>query len=351
MSKLFIFWLILQPFVVWNGSFEGPKVFYFLFGSTALLVFWIAAFFKHKKNINFVKSDYFFLLWLVALLVSSIFGVHFFESIIGGSYRHQGVIFFLALWLIGKTVGLLTKTERTFLVKGIGISVLIESILVISQFLFNHLYFGKSLGTLGEANAVAGFLAVGFYFVYQSFPKLFLIVPLIAIIFESSRSGLISFLFNLAVFGENINRKIFKPLLFLTLTISVLLVLSFSVFKVSSPFENRPLFWKMATEAIAQKPFLGFGAESDEVIYNEAFVKANMPLNNLIVDRAHNLLLDVGLWSGLVGLFIFCGWLYQIFRELKETDKKYALFSFLVYSMFQPLGVSHWILLIIIVNI
>ncbi len=351
MLKLFIFWLALLPFVVWNGSYEGPKIFYLLSGATFLVLFWILRVFRYKKDFDFSKADYLFLVWLVILFISSLLGVHPFESIVGGSYRHQGVIFFLSLWLIGKTVGILNIKEKALLIKSIGASVLIECGVVISQFLFGHLYFGKALGTLGEANAVAGLIAIGSYFVSQSFPKIFLIIPAISIISELSRSGLISFVPNLLVFFEKSIGRLPKYILFLIFGISIILVLVFSVTKNPSPFESRLLFWKMATQEIVERPVLGFGAESGEVIYNEAFQKAQMPLNNLIVDRAHNLFLDAALWSGVIGLLIFSGWLYQSFVSIKDFGKKAAFISFLLYSIFQPLSVAHWILLIIIVNI
>ncbi len=350
MSKLFIFWLAFLPFVVWKSSYEGPKVFYLLIGSVFILLFWIIRVLKNKKDFEFSKADYFFLVWLVILFISSLLGVHPFESIIGGSYRHQGVIFFLSLWLIGKTVEILSKTQKELLIKSVGLSVVIESAIVLTQFLFGHLYFGKSLGTLGEANAVAGLIAIGSYFVNESFPKVFLILPIISVMLELSRSGIISLAPNLLVVLPKVTKKFTKPILFLVVGVSIVLLLTLSVFKNVSPFENRPLFWKMALQEISQKPIFGFGAESGEWVYNDAFKKAEIPLNNLIVDRAHNLFLDVALWSGIVGLLVFCGWLYQSFKNIKDVGRRNAFLSFLIYSMFQPLSVVHWILLLVIID-
>ncbi|QQG41530.1 MAG: O-antigen ligase family protein [Candidatus Woesebacteria bacterium] len=339
---ILIYYLAALPLVVWKGLYEGPKVFYFLTGSVPLIIFWIFRVLKYKKYFTFSKSDYFFLAWLFTLSVSSFIGIHPFESFLGGSYRQEGVIFFLALWLIGKTVELLDKDHKKLLTKSVGVVVLIECVVVIFQFFGGRLYFGHPLGTIGEANAVAGFLAIGSYFVFESFPKLLLLVPILTIFLAQSRSGILA----IVPFLGNVK----KTFLIVLIPAMVLFLYIFTIGKGVSPFENRPIIWKLAVNQISQKPILGYGAESGEFVFNQAFVKSGIPLSDLIVDRAHNLFLDVTMWSGIVGLILFFGFLYQTFVGL-EINKKIALLSFLTYSMVQPLSIVHWILLIIIIKI
>jgi len=88
---------------------------------------------------------------------------------------------------------------------------------------------------------------------------------------------------------------------------------------------------------------LGYGTESDEAIFDKAFYESGFPLSNLMIDRAHNLFLDITLWSGVVGLVFFVGFLIESYKSL-EDDHRQMLLSFLIYSMFQPLSVAHWIL-------
>jgi len=160
LSKFFSLLLIILPLIVWGGYYEGPKVFLFLIIGFVLILFWIYRTLIQKKFFELSKVDFFYLFWLLTLLISSLFGIHPLESILGGSYRHQGVIFFLTLWLVYKTVQIFNKDEKRFLYKGIGFAVLAESVFVLFQFASGRLYFGKPLGTLGETNAVAGFLAI-----------------------------------------------------------------------------------------------------------------------------------------------------------------------------------------------
>ena len=109
-----------------------------------------------------------------------------------------------------------------------------------------------------------------------------------------------------------------------------------------SIFENRAIFWRMAVEGIRERPWLGYGAESGETFYNLKYAQAEMPLNQLIIDRSHNIFLDVVLWSGFFGLTYFLGWL------LLNTKNWWAAAAFLTFAGLQPLGVVHWLLLLLI---
>jgi len=343
-SIIFIFWITLLPLVFWNGAYEGPKVFWFLIGGVGIVVFWLYRVLWKKKNFILSKIDLFYFLWLGILLISSIFGVHVFESIVGGSYRHQGVIFFFLLWLVKKTVEILEPIKRKLLMKCVAISVVLECAVVIIQLVFGKMYFGKPLGSLGEANAVAGFLVIGSFFVYEYLSKLVLLIPIIALVVTQSRTGVLA---GLMIFGNLINnigvktKIVLWSLLFLVTSLG-LMVLTGQ--KGNSPIENRSLVWKLGVDQIVNKPILGYGAESGEVVYETAFRNYGLPLYNLIVDRSHNLFIDVAMWSGLFGLVVFFVWLLLSYKNLTTITKKFAFFSFLIYSFFQPLSIAHWIL-------
>lgn len=96
---------------------------------------------------------------------------------------------------------------------------------------------------------------------------------------------------------------------------------------------------------------MGWGAESSEVVIGNSYKESDMPLLGIIVDRSHNLFLDILVWSGAAGLIFFAAWLYLSFANLKSLSRKLGFLAFLVYSMFEPLSIVHWILLIFIVNI
>jgi O-antigen ligase len=343
-ANIFVIFLLLIPFVIFHNTYEGPKVFLFLITGLLLAVFWIFRIIVKKQIFKLGKVDYFFLTWLLILLVSSIFGIHPIESIVGGSYRHQGVLFFLTFWLVAKTVEILNKKQKIFLSKTIGFAILAESLIVFFQFMTEHLYFGKPLGTIGEANAVAGFLAIGFPFVYENFDNVFFAIPIISILITESRSGLLAIVPNFYPLINQLKGWIKKFSLMTVMVLTILFLVFVSSEKGNSPFENRPLIWKLGFQQIMSRPVLGFGAESGEVIYNKAFSNYNLPLDNLVIDRAHNLFLDVAMWSGIVGLIFFSLFLFEKFKTVNGKVRKLAFTSFLIYSMFQPLSIVHWLL-------
>ncbi len=349
LKVLFASWVAILPLIFWNGRFEGPKILWFLMGSIGVIVYWLYRILWQKKDFLFSKIDLLYFLWLGVLLISSIFGVHFDLSVIGGSYRHQGIIFFFLLWLVGKTFSILKDPDKQMVFKFVGASVLIESFLIIFQFILGKVYFGKPLGTIGEANAIAGFLTLGSYFIYQSLPKILLIVPVFPFFIEQSRSGILTGLMMMGGFVDHIKPKFKIVIWSLALLASSILIMLLTSQKMRSPFENRYLVWKLGITSVMENPILGYGAESGEVVYNKAFKEYGLPLHNLMVDRAHNLYIDVAMWSGGIGLVIFIAWLIKRYRSLTGFPQKYAFLAFMVYAFFQPLSIVHWILFFLII--
>lgn len=349
--NIFIYWISFLPLVIWRGLYEGPKIIYFLVGTSGIILFWFYRILKAKQSFELHKSDYFFLCFIATLFVSSVYGVHPFDSIIGGSYRHQGVIFFVGLWLVGKTIQVLSRTQKKLLSNTFGTVVLIEAFILVTQYITGHLYFDRPLGTIGESNAVFGFLVMGIYFVLDSFSKLYLIPLYILVLFSGSRSALLALVVFSGAFLTKFKSNLKKPLVLVIILLTFIGILYISNGKVISIIEARPTIWKIAVSEIYKKPILGYGAESGEFIFNKAFLSRDINLENIIVDRTHNLFLDILMWSGILGLIAFGGWLFFGFAGLDGTAKKFALIAFLTYSMFQPLSIVHWILLVIIINI
>lgn len=324
MATLFTLWIVLLPLITWQTRYEVPKVFWLLSGGIVLLVYLIFNF----QKIVLSKKDYYYLSWLGVLTIAGLLSDDIRTSFLGGSYRHQGVIFFFCLWLVSKVVSLFTSKEKEILYKGIGFSVLAEAILVFA---------GHRLGSIGDINAVSGFIAIGIYFVYKYLPKWLLILPIVAIVYNFSKSAVLSLL-----------PFLFKKINFMIIVAIVLLGFVIKPIDYSSPFENREVIWNHSINLIKDKPFIGYGAESNERIFKKAFYESGFPLSNLIIDRAHNLLLDITLWSGFIGLFLFVMFLYESHKTMSPELKKVFL-AFLIFSLFQPLSVAHWILLWIII--
>lgn len=333
-QKIFLFWLLSFPFVVWNQSYEAPKIIWLFLGSFLLCLLWI---FKLRDKLPAVIKTYdlFYFLWLASLIVASIFGVHPMESIIGGSYRHQGVLFFFAIWLVGKTIMVLDKKEKGLILKVLGFEVIVESILL----------FFKQLGTFGERNAAAGFLAITASLVGGRIQLLFASLSSILVV---SRSAVLSLLPNLLRFRKE---KKFIFLLIPTVAILIFVFIYASTLRpnVEGP-ENRTFIAKIAFEEIKRKPILGYGPESGEIVYDNYFKRKNISLEGLLIDRAHNIVLDLTLWSGIIGLTLFTTWFVIRTRSLANA-RLIPIISFIIFSFFQPLGTVHWLLLLIIFDL
>jgi len=360
--KFFSTIFLILPLVYSHIGYEGTKVLFFLAFSFFLALYLLL--FKINEILkSFNKIDFIYFLWLFLLTISSLLGIHPLESILGGSYRHQGVLFFFSLWFWGKFVFFLNKTKgKKIFVQSLILVLLLESILVIYQKLFSlGLSFARPLGTFGEPNAIAGFLVLASFFLIKgkkvlSFSKLnyfFLAIVFVAIVLTQSRAGIFSFI--LLISGKIIIEKIkISRKIFFWILAGITVVVFGLIFKRSNAkFENRTLFLSLAWDQILDKPFLGYGAESGEVVFDRAFKNAQMPLFNFMVDRAHNIFVDLILWSGFLGLIAFCAWIVLMLKDLWKKGRKETFFTILVFLFFaclQPLSVVHWMFFILIIN-
>ncbi len=365
--KVFTAWLALTPLIQWGGRFEGPKVVWFLVGTFVLSLFWL---FKGRRFIaeNLTKTDYLYFGWLVILVLASLFGVHPIESIVGGSYRHQGVIFFVGLWLVFKTLPILSERQKSLLKNFMIMSLVVESLVVVVQVVAGReVINGRPLGTFGEPNATAGFLAIGSYLLYRGKSVFTLPLVFLATFLTYSKAGLAAFGVILAIsLIAKYREKMSKYLIDLNqlsrrfgiLVLLIFLIFTFTnldkLFRSSSIFENRSLILKSGFEQYLKSPIIGYGAESGEVVYDGAYADHGIPLYGLMVDRSHNVFLDVAIWSGLLGLTLFLLWIVSLAKKLFSQRKWLnlgALFAWFVFATVQPLGVTHWIMLVLIINL
>lgn len=281
-----------------------------------------------------------------------------------GGYRHQSVLFFFLLGLFAlATKELKTKGKKSIL-KWASIAIIIETLIIYSQWLaikFNFpilTYNQRPIGTFGEPNAVASFLVLGLPILVTSFqqPLIPILSVVFAILLTGSKAGSLAIIAELGILGFLWKKKL--PTRKFLLIASSFLIVTVGIFGVyleryESPFENRWLIWNLGIKAIQEKPILGYGAEEIIAVYDQEFRQINLPLEELAIDRSHNLFLDITLFSGLMGLAVFCFWLQQVFKKLLK-EKSWVLASlvgFLVFSFFQPIGVIHWFYLIFLISL
>lgn len=360
-KKLIIAYLAAIPLISTPTNYEGLKVLWFLIGGLFIFLYSLS---KHKlSSVN--KSEKLFIAWVFLLLTSSLLGLHPTDSILGNSYRHQGVIFFLLFWMIFLQLRELFNDKDLQLLKKILVGIAVAQVVIaIIQIALNiNLINGRPVGTIGEPNALAGFLVlVNIFLVYSkdNNSKLFCGILFLGVILTQSMTGIFSFLIVYPIYFisklrlKRLRKLSFILLPFIPLLLLIVLIIFQPTFFFQGKFENRPLLWKLALEAIEKRPILGYGAESTQAIYELSFIKKEMPLYGLNIDRSHNIFLDIALWSGLVGLGIFSAWIIGMYKKFVTEDKYRqltALIVFITFAFFQPLGVTHWIMLGILVLI
>jgi len=345
---LFMVWILALPFIVFENIYEGAKIFVFWIGLIPLTLYWLI--FKREILLNLLnKWDVWYWVWIVALTISSFTGLDIEKSIIGGGYRHQGVIFFIGLWVVGKSFLLLSYKFKKLFSKYFVIVVMAQCVLVIIQKSFNFdLTNGRAMGTFGEANAVSGFVNLGLFFSQNIY---FAILIFITNLILESRTGILMFLVLIAPF---IFKR--KAILILIALLSFLFIFYISILRSDNTlfkFESRGLFNKIAISAISKSPIIGYGLESGDVVFEKEFGYLDINLEDLMIDRSHNFVLDILIWSGFLGLIPFCIWLFGNLGDIKKAGdykKLISIIAFLIFGCLQPIWLVHWIILFLMIN-
>lgn len=368
-SYLFVIWLSLLPLVMWNGIYEGAKVLYFFSGGFLVTAFTLIRWWQGKP-LTIAGTDKLYFLWLAVLLVSSLVGIHPVDSFIGGNYRHQGVLFFFALWLAGKNIGILTKNLKLLLVKLISVTLLAEGIIVICDYFFKFsnwrlLGYKGPLGTLGEPNAAAGFIALGLFFIITAnrSGKFSEIINFLGISVTAVSLYLLNSVSGAVVFSEILAANIFKNYRQKLLLIFIAAVVPVSIFAgiyqkqsidIGQNIETRQLIWKYSRVAILKRPLLGYGPETTAEVFENLFRQNKIAAVSLTIERSHNLLLDLLIWSGLLGAVAFVFWIFACLLTIVKNKlwlKAICVTAWLTFASVQPISVVHWVMLITVLNI
>ncbi len=366
MYTVFILWITLLPFISFAGAFEGPKVMWFWVGGL-LLTLYHAVIVWQKKASSIDPKLAIFSLWAAVLGASSVVGIHPVDSFLGGSYRHQGVLFFFTLILLARVSKTLHQKQLNVLYICGSVAGFVESVLVVYQSFVQRT--GRPIGTLGEPNAVAGFLALSMYWIVcqRSYPIVLRtsvsILMAGGVLLTQSRAGIGMIVSIVVLYGigrlfrtrfSAVKTGIILGGISSVLLVGFVLYRSITTVREVSQFENRSMFFRVGVEEFMKRPFLGYGAESGEAVYDNHFARISMPLADYMIDRSHNVFLDVALWSGAIGLLIFICWLvYSAYDIYKTQDflRLSFIVGWVVFACVQPVGVVHWVHLILFLYI
>jgi O-antigen polymerase len=358
--------IFLLPFFFWPSpvKFELAKIFLF-FSAGFFLVIYLLTNFNLKTFERYFKNlDKIWFLWVGILFLSTLINQSFPDGFLLGGYRHQSVLFFFILGLFV----LIIKEQKTEslrqILKWASLAIILETLIIFGQWLaikFNFpilSYNQRPIGTIGEPNAVAGFLVLGLPILVTSFsqPLIPFLAVILAVLLTGSKAGILAILAELIISVFLWKKEIpYKKLILATALILIVLLGILGVYleKGESHFENRWLIWNLGIKAVQEKPILGYGAEGIIAVYDKEFKQIDLTLEGLAIDRSHNLFLDIALFSGLMGLTVFYLWLWRVSQKLikKKSWVLASLIGFLVFSFFQPIGVTHWFYLIFLISL
>lgn len=337
---IFISPLIVNP----SGLFpyEIPKqVFLILMIIFVVLYFVISG---RNININFNKNVFYFVgLWLLSLIISTLFGVAPLESFWGSTERMQG-LFTWILYLIHFFVCLQIFNQENFkriffnLVICVGIILSIYAIL--QYFKIDPLNIsdindasGRSFATIGQPSLLGQWLIFPFIILFikifetggwekrGAFISLLSIIGL-ALFTTLNRASILGIILSLVLFF--IHK--FKQKISIKISITGVIILFFIVFSLISlgglrSINSRLNLVKPIVPLIENHWLIGTGPETMYQTYQQVLSKDIYLTENLydIPDRIHNETVQVLLDQGFIGLFLY---LFVIWFLIKMFFKK-----------------------------
>lgn len=345
LSFVLIFLLFFLPFIILPippSFFETPKIY---IAEICIILFCIYNGFR-KFDIHIFKQKIPLVIFGLILLLS-IFDLIYRNSSVsffGNQIRHQGIFL---LWLLLLFAFFTSKIK-------IKLPLWLMSIFCFVEFLASIFLTSepnvRSVGTLGEPNALASFACFLWVFtafqshktslskIYFSFSTIFVL----AIIFLSgSRSGLIAFVIE-AIFFILIKLRLNLAKTTFICLLLFLLSLSLPFFQKDVVYENRSEIWNAALIAGYQHPILGWGFGNTELALTQYDKKLNNGSQGYYVDSSHNIFLDFWVEGGYVGLSLFILLLYIFFRQSigkKKLLNLALMLGFLVSLSFNPASI------------
>lgn len=367
LSVLLLLTVFLIPLLPANSyfGFEQIKVLVFIVLTFIITIFWMIE--QKGKRLKIGELGKVGGIFLLSLGLTSLLGIDPKTSILGAHPYFQGFILYAYLFLFHLLVrnsGI--KFELWSKIILISAS-LVSSIAIKDWILLNFLhqqipnYAGRVISSFGQPNFYAGFLLLTLPFIYKlgKFWRIGSLLCAVGILVSYSRSAILLLLV-LIILGlfDQFKFKIKWTLAFFGAVFLIILASSVISFKTSSGMiwsetikpaetlwltynspEKRVFIWPIIGKLIWERPFLGYGLENIQPQFANFFRQINFNTNNIpvylslkdiVVDRSHNYILDLLLFSGILGLI---PWLILIGLMIRKA-RGVILVSFLTYFTF-----------------
>jgi O-antigen ligase/tetratricopeptide (TPR) repeat protein len=345
----------------------------------AVIALWIFARLPKEKKILFINTRSplflpltFLGLFLSTLLIATLFSLDFYASFWGTPTRSWGIMNFLFAAIFGLLTFLSLQERQWRLVwtSILAVGTLVALVAFAQQWGIKltetfATYGARPVATLGSPLVLGAYLAIlspialsAAFFAKRHKHLIFTIlfsgifVTLLAALFLTlSRGAWIGLTIALTFFVllypiafSRIRLFSFIALAAILLSIGAAMLLPFS-----SPFQdqqfspnllNRLSFdamqedpriqaWPGLMQAVFDRPLLGYGPYNSSIAFDQYYT-ADIASATGWWDSAHNILLDIALWTGIPGLFLFLAFFSTLFWRLQQVKRKipsYALFA------------------------
>lgn len=395
---IFILPLIYLPNVF--NPYESPKFAFFVTVVFILFLLNLKAILRKMTTSKMDALTKLVLLYGFIVYLADLLGLDPRTSFLGSQFRHQGFITLLAgicLFLVVRYNNYNSYKIYKDYIRWILLGGFLVSLFALWQGIAFHIfhdlsiptYQGRIVGTLGNPNSLAGYLAMVLPFVLFNKNKIIKLVlslmVVVVVIFADSRSAFLAVGFIFIVYGArlllklNIS-KIARGFVIFSVLIGIVQFTNYYIHKGivnkqisaiaergcpeswpieyplkiisdiynskifhasrEAPCDNRLLIGVVGLETLSKRPILGFGQENFEIAIPTGKMHS--------VDNAHNIFLETAMSSGIVGLLIFLGIIIVAFRKANFTIKM-SLLAFLIIAQFNPLSITEislfWFLL------
>jgi len=313
-----------------------------------------------------------FILYILALVIATVFSVNSYLSFWGDTERMMGlfnILHFLALFLVGFSLFRNEKELKLLLPVFTGISTALCLYGILQWFGLTSIKPGvdRIMATVGNSSVLASYLIFGLFFsIYlalvnkkNNFKTTYFIVAflhLTAIFLTGTRGAYVGvafgFLISLVILFKNSKQN--KKLRRIIMAAFILLLISYGFLFInkdsgwvqgntylrrSTQFSlddstaiTRFMSWKWGLQGFKEKPILGYGLNQFAIPYNKYLEPAyyNYAPGENYFDRAHNIIIELLATTGVIGTSIYLLFLivifYSIFKYYKK-DKDYIYFS------------------------
>ncbi len=303
---LSVWWMVL-PLMWWGGweyGYELPKMLWLLGGSMTLVVVGILSTKRVERWDGLMMLVW---LWWLGLAISSWRGIAVDVMWWGKVVRWQGLGFYLSLvglimvvsWWRGKLLTLwLTRSWLVAAVLSVGLGLWQQIRWWLALPVAS--YAGRMVSSFGEPNYWADFLLVGWVWWRGGMVKLKLmwVDGLVGggLLLSGSRLDIAMFV-GVLVWRYLSGKKWKKVVFGVALAGIVLAVVRWGW------MDERWIFWQKAAQKIGSRPWMGYGVDTvGQVLEGITWRGAGY-----WVDRAHNLILDMGVYGGLLVVMLWVG--------------------------------------------